>query len=291
VQRMKRATNQSLDEVELANSCVNRPEPHLRQEAIEFFLRTIKEHRPDVLDSLHRDVWPAHRELFHPDCGIPLNQAILNQSEDTISFNPQSSDWYNYFFWKWRVFSNLGWEGLVPSPYQERLILLREAISNWAERFRLTDEWCLDHILITLYEWSQSEQPGDDWRYQQRVFYSEGDLERLFKFEFSAWHVDAEDWASYRKSLEERFLRTLLAYRAHQEDNAKSRKISLARKKRNKEHYQWLVDFHVPQADGKTFSDSKIAEKYDDGSGLDRSSVYEAIHSTASLIGLTLSKQ
>jgi hypothetical protein len=290
MKRMKRANHQSLDEVELANSCVSGPEPHSRQDARASFLRTIKKHRPDVLESLRRDVWHVHSKLFHPDCGIPLNQAILNQSEDTISFNPQSSNWYNYFFWNCRLFSTLGREVLVPDPYQERLVLLKEAISNWAERFQLTDEWCLDYILATLYEWSQSDQP-DDWRCEQRAPLIEGDPERHFKFEFFAWHVDAEDWASYKKRLNESFNAYLLAYRVHQENSAKSRKIDPARKKRAGMHYFWLVDFHIPQPGAKTLSDTEIAERYDGGSGLDRSTVYEAIHSTASLIGLTLRKR
>jgi hypothetical protein len=30
-----------------------------------------------------------------------------------------------------------------------------------------------------------------------RLFWIEGDPERHFKFEFSVWHVDAEDWFSF----------------------------------------------------------------------------------------------
>jgi hypothetical protein len=289
MKRMKRAIHQSLDEVELANSCVSGPEPNSRQDARASFFRTIKKHRPDVLESLRRDVWPLHRALFRPDRGLPLNQAIHKRLGDTVPFDPQAPHSYNYFVWSWTAFSNIDWKALAPRPYLDRSLSLKKAILNWAERFRLTDEWCLDHILATLYEWSQSDQP-DNWRCEQRVPLIGGDPERHFKFEFFAWHVDAEDWASYKKRLNESLNATLLAYRVHQENNAKSRKIRPARKKRAGMHYFWLVDFHIPQAEGKTLSDTEIAERYDGGSGLDRSTVYEAIHSTASLIGLTLRK-
>jgi hypothetical protein len=46
---------------------------------------------------------------------------------------------------------------------------------------------------------------------------------------------------------------TLLAYRVHQEENAKSRKIRPARKKREMLHYRWLVDFYIPQSGAKLF--------------------------------------
>jgi hypothetical protein len=88
---------------------------------------------------------------------------------------------------------------------------------------------------------------------------------------------------------------TLLAYRVHQEDNAKSRKIRPARKKREMLHYRWLVDFYIPQSEAKTLSDTlsdtEIAAMYSGRSGYDRSTVHEAIRFTASLIGLTLRKQ
>jgi len=118
-----------------------------------------------------------------------------------------------------------------------------------------------------------------------------GDPERHFKFEFFAWHVDAEDWATYKKRLNESLNVTLLAYRVHQEDNAKSRKIRPARKKREMLHYRWLVDFHIPQPGAKTLSDTEIAAMYGGRSGYDRSTFHEAIRFTASLIGLTLRKQ
>src|SRR5262249_23605161 len=99
------------------------------------------------------------------------------------------------------------------------------------------------------------------------------------------------DWASYERRLEESLRMTLLAYRDHLKIKAESGKIIPARKKRALMHYRWLVDFHIPQAEAGTLSDFDIADKYGGPSGLERSTVYEAVHSTASLIGLTLRKQ
>lgn len=115
MQKKKRASNHSIDDIELANSCVNAPDPHTRQEARAIFLRTIRDIRPDVLNSLFQDVWPIHRALFRPHQGMPVNKALLKQSQDTISFDPQASHWYNYPFWNWGLFIDFKWSRLNSS--------------------------------------------------------------------------------------------------------------------------------------------------------------------------------
>lgn len=287
LQSKGKSLNHSLVEIEIANACVNAPDPDTRQEARASFLRAIKEIRSDVLDCLFQDVWPIHRELFQPKRGLPINQAIFKRSQDTEPFDPQSLSHYNSFFWSWKMLVNLDWKAITPRPFLKKIVSLRDAAAWWAERYRLTDDWCLDYALITLYKWSYSAEPDLDWDYKPRQFFIPIDTERHFNFTFSAWHVDAEDWASYEKRLKEALRRTILAYRNHQKEKAGSTRITPARKKREMMHYRWLVDFHIPQDKGWTLSDSEIAGKYGGRSGLERSTVYEAIYSTASLIGLT----
>ena len=222
------------------------------------FLKAIERTAPEVIATLKENVLPHY-------------EAILDMGYESEPVR-----------WSWLIRrASYKHHAEEKATLVKLLREFKQAIEHWAEKWRLADggDWFYDCALSTLNHWS-SVGTADGWdpEYKPGTFLLL--LGKHFKFEFLEWDPKTTTWPDYKKSMDEAYEKARGDYRTRIRPNKRNVR---ARKTHELKHYKWLVEYQVR---GKGYAE--IAQVYQDESGLDSSSVGEAVRQLASLIGIRL---
>ena len=242
------------------------------------FLRAVQKHAPEVLTGL-RKVLPIFstipQSVFEQTSRGPAFVRPANQVDWLLFGAEPEPDFVmlpDLLYWR-----NIAFLASTDS----RVSQLRNALTEWANKVHLTDDWLLDRALQTLYHWR--EHPADVSNFweglpsAQKFILSE--RERRFEYEHEGWGLEFEPWEEFVKRLHADLQDALVKYQDRTQRLALDRGWSVQRKGRYRdEHFQWLVLFHV-----KEQSPSAIAGH----SRIEESTVMKAVARLTRAIGLT----
>lgn len=176
----------------------------------------------------------------------------------------------------------------------ERVAELRESLLGWASTWHLGPEWCLEHALSTMYDWTQApgnleelmwQQGGGSWMVPTKA------EERRFVFEHPGWEPTHE----FRKKIKEEIIRAfnerLEEYLDSIEAMVSERGFVKTKRKNEREHFEWLACFQV-----KGMSYEEIKESFRSGADAgsrtylsdDTKVIRKAVNELARFIGLPL---
>lgn len=243
-----------------------------RQRARLIFFRKTRDHAPEVLSSLEQQV-------FH------LYKAMLNSGSEHAGLYLD----YRLTPFELLVGARLGLSNLQQAlsdctTDEHEVIRLQHAICTWLKRWNLTEEWCVDEVLQTLFQWHIPLNVGD-WAYVTVDKDMEPSPMMVLKFIYGPWDVEADTWREYEKKVRLAFTQELSEYRDWIRASAQRNDLSFVSGKKDSSdhHFDWLVKFQVQ---GKEVSE--LVNTHRGSANVDPSTIHEAIHSTAKLIGLKL---
>ncbi len=229
-----------------------------REEARDYFFRAVRRHAPEVLEDLRGEPLLRYREVW---ARVDHDRRV----------------------WLCSVAAD---EDGTPYP---QFVPLRECLRQWARRYSLLEQWCLERALATLDRWVDDE-PGEETPGWAATVTSIGrvtddDEERLFSFEDRGWEPAEELWGRAEARIRAAFEEQLATYRELMEARAASKGMERTPSaKKNPEHYEWLVHFQVQQ-----WRPARIAEQYStEDNTLEESAIRMALKGTAASLGLRL---
>lgn len=256
-----------------------RPESNAQRAAREQFLQTIKDKAPNVLRSLADDVLPLYKAVydweresgkksFDHSLSLLSGFAIKDLASPFTIIHPESPNFYG--------------------KREKEVKQFQHALRQWAERWHLIDYWFLDVVERTLKRWSQLKALRQlDWSHEGE--YTGGFLiDKVISFEFMTWDVETEPWKEYEKRFLEAVKDWLRKYHDEKLRMGLRNKKRIARDKRERSHFVWLVEYQVNELPITSRRGNSIVSGYSGANSLDHTTVSEAINSLASLIGLTL---
>jgi hypothetical protein len=156
---------------------------------------------------------------------------------------------------------------------------LTSALSKWAARFHIKDEWLMDEALRTLRGW----YVAPDWRKSlrwntQRARLGACSTGEEFEFHFNGWETELFTWPAYRESLRKRFEDKLTEYEKNTRELAKSCGLVRARRKYSPENLEWFVLYQFAGRSSTSIANGKYGEDPD-------STILKGIKAAAHLIG------
>jgi hypothetical protein len=170
------------------------------------------------------------------------------------------------------------------------------AVRRWSTRWNLTSAWCKSHALRTLYFWCESGFT-EDWNkaFEPDLLFGETDTSFEFLYHYPQWDPNVDSWQSYKRNAMQRLINKaeeeLNEYGKQMKESMPGKRLKARNKqKRSEEHFTWLIEYQI-----NGLEIPQIVRRYFDRwidlgheKGLDYSTVWEAIHSLANLIELTL---
>lgn len=266
--------------------------------AREHFLRVLKEHKPEFLSTVAREVLPLYQSIlkmgrasFKGDLASRFRVIIKSWHSLCTSLREQEPEdvkihaEYGLIWIPVEEFERRGERELY-----EALCMLAIKLRYLSVKIWMTDEWWFDHLLQTLSMWHRTRcRKNFDWLYRLEYFRPNPCVLEPFFFAFFPWSTRAESWTSYEKNMDRAYEEIKLQYKERklgQHASNRSWPRHLAREKRELMHFTWLVEYQV---NGMRISE--IAEKYSAGKGMSLATVSEAVHSLAELLNLHLRPQ
>ena len=190
-------------------------------------------------------------------------------------------------------------EGFDPSrldliyDLSERIYKVYLHLYQWSLRWGISDKWFLEQGLQTLNLWCRREMTSNwDWAYIPEFLITLSPHRLNFHFKYTQWHPEANSWSFYKKRARKRLLaefeKVADSYRKQRERAIGKRQR--ARDKRSEEHFLWLIDFQISGLEISEVVDKYFNHRLDIGhsTGLDYSTVREALQSLATVLPLTL---
>ena len=199
---------------------------------------------PEMLKRLSADVLPAYAELA--SSGFNFDAILWNSRNSPHKMLPDGEED------DIRVDKQTG--RITPVRHSPRL---KVALSDWASAFHCGCSWLLDDAIRTLQLWHVA--PG--WKQSLRwtpsgpggVIVATGEP---FRFECGGWEMQNLTWATYAKSLRERFERKLAEYEVSSRKLAESRGLVRTPHKYSPSNFEWFVLYQF-----KGLSSTQIAER------------------------------
>jgi hypothetical protein len=119
---------------------------------------------------------------------------------------------------------------------------LKQALSNWAQKFNAESEWLMDQAVCTLSDW----QRVPEWREALRWSSSfsgrpSGATGKTFEFAFVRWETEGQTWSKYVESLRAEFEIELMKYEEKTRKIAESCGLVRAQRKYSPENLDWFV--------------------------------------------------
>jgi hypothetical protein len=165
-------------------------------------------------------------------------------------------------------FASDGRSGLVPGrpDLQRRLFLKRAAmleprvlatlrkvraddelgLSNWAERWQLTDPWCLALARDTI-RWYARDPKAQGWRFEGKGLFVGNFPFKITPLRFGPFYYDPTSRrpAEFKQYVCERVNEGLDYYCKQIEETARTLGLKRAPRRREPEHFDWLVRYQV----------------------------------------------
>ena len=184
----------------------------------------------------------------------------------------------------------------------------REGVHDWARRWHLDAEWCLQRASVTLELWLACERTdqawfvgwdvgpppppetpldvdGDlDWAYWPEVTKSGISYEEMRnRLDMTPYDPVRTIWADVEASMKKEFKEHLIAYKARMQELIEKRGLVPMRWKTNHSHFIWLAQYQVQ---GRSYR--QIADLAGDANSVEESGVQHAVTRLARLIGIAL---
>jgi len=162
---------------------------------------------------------------------------------------------------------------------------LKNAILKWATEFNAGADWLFDDVLRTLSYWLNNPEARVSlkWTPLRGVVNLAAVNPGAFDFCYEPWDVQRVRWASYIKSLRERFEKAISEYETKTREVAESQGLVRARRQYNPANLEWFVRYQFAGMSSKKIADRLAAE--DKGRVPDDSSVLKGVKAAARLIG------
>ena len=198
----------------------------------------------------------------------------------------------------WRAFGAFPhWDTIVYASERDpkELHELRAVLLDWAHKWRLEDDWCLEAAAETLAYFSAA---GDAAELQPLHYLGTPMIERPFtdrdlRFEFSSrgWSPTLTSWKEAEESMDERYQDAKQAYRERIEALCRERGLQPVRgtKMRAGDHFEWVARFQVGRELWTEIADVETKRLKAEGKpGVTGDAVAKAVREKADLLGLTL---
>lgn len=251
-----------------------------------YFLLAIEDICPEVLQALYEDgylifdrlVKPGDENKFYPLIGL-LGEA---PEEKLKVWDVEEENLVSIKTWEKKREQYKKEPGFLP---------VKKALQEWGGRFHLGDDWLLETALETVAWWRahwRSLPPGHEnakLEWAPRFFCYKKRTGEKFSIELPEWDYvlytekEAKDW--YMKQFE-------VILEDYLETTKKESNWIPAKKKRNREHFDWLVRYVV-----QGWSYEEIAQEYTDADPfgdavISEDAIRKAVTATAKLVGLKL---
>jgi hypothetical protein len=241
------------------------------------FLEKVRVIAPEVLRTLHTDVFPAYQEitLHEKPCIYNWDSAyLLTSLEERINFAHEV----------------IAEAGATPTRLKilNRLTSFanfRDEFLHWCDAWHWHDEWQMDAALDTLrHWWYGGDEPlgwglfckGEEIRF--------GRDEMRFSFEHEGWMPSRQTWKDAAAELRRAFEEQVGEYRERLERLAIERGLEKAPVKRGSDparHLEWLVRWQCQRWTKREIADTYHATP---------AAVTDGIECAAQLVGVTLRK-
>src|SRR5215217_87785 len=240
------------------------------------FFQAVHRIKPGVVSALMNKPLALYRPIFEAGlAGVPEDQRPEWRALDTF----------------------LHWDTIVSASEHdpEELRQLRAALLDWAHRWRLEDDWCLEAAAETLADLSAA---GDGAEAQPLHYLGTPMSKRPFtdrelRFEFSSrgWSPTLTSWEEAQKWMDECYEDAKQAYREHIIGLCRERGLQPVRgaKVRAGDHFEWVARFQVGWELWTEIAQVETERLKAQGKrGVTGDAVAKAVQEKARLLGLTL---
>ena len=234
-------------------------------QARDNFFQIFERVAPDALSSLVGDILPEYRALYEiamlgtlepedreddrpshsllVDPGFYrysafaeslLEHPSLKRRAGFLGILTSEGDWIPLEWWGVGCgASKSEWMSLkwYPESFRYRIKRFRDTMFDWSSRWQLTDDWCLEEVLMSLCHWCSSEDEGSKRFFSLYRRVGWGHLP--FLFEYPQWDPRRDTWKSYKDKIEEAFRIRLDNYRDRKIKRVRQRGLPLKRSMRS----------------------------------------------------------
>ena len=243
---------------------------------------------PGERDLVARHIWTSYQRPSWGEIERPFKNPLLDESSsgDEYEAGPPI-----------RRHIGKGKKDTTAADENERINEFRESLFNWSRRHRLDMTWCRERAYETLDWWcfSQESFKMRMWDYDgayQPIIAFRGDHPK-FTFEYKTLYPRDGFRRDVKNRIMEAVEKELEAFLDEREALAKENGMVVARQKREKQHFEWLVLFQINHLSYAEIYKAYFPIIFDDakkkGTISDRTKqIRKAVHAVAKFIDLPL---
>lgn len=257
------------------------------------FLKAVKKHAPEVIDSLRAGPFQCFRDAeLHKDHWRTMGRYWLDLFALGNGKTLEDAIQENYDFLKSRRYPT-SLDEKTAQVLTARLTPLVASLWNWSKNSGLDSDWCRARAFFTLVAWAENSKTElmADWSYGRAELELPDFQCEDFNFAW-AWHPAYTSRSKIDRIVRQRFDNE---WRAYLDDTARNFKgehlTGRVKTKREPEHFTWLVWYQVrkPPMSPEEICDA-LGIKRDPQSYLsdDTKKVRKAINEIAHFLGLPL---